>query len=273
MSATEETISLTEAAEELGVHYMTVYRHVRTGRLPATRLPVGWSINRQDLDAYRNRDAALPLEERQRQIEERLLNGDDAGVWTYVESALASAMPAQAVLRDLLIPSMRSIGQRWRGDDLSVLDEHRATSAMTVVLARLGPHVARITPRHGTVVVGTPANDTHALAATMLAELLRTHGFTVIELGAATPPESFAEQVVASAPIGVVVSVNQTAPDVHTTLIETVAAIRAASATSYIAIGGPGIGNLSIDDVAADAIHSDVELLIDDLVQREIPTN
>ena len=39
-------ITLQEAADRLGVHYMTAYRYVRTGRMPATRARArsgGWT--------------------------------------------------------------------------------------------------------------------------------------------------------------------------------------------------------------------------------------
>ena len=42
-----ELIELREAAERLGVHYMTAYRHVRTGRLPAVQRGGRWYM---DLD-------------------------------------------------------------------------------------------------------------------------------------------------------------------------------------------------------------------------------
>ena len=32
-----QSLTLPEVAEKLGVHYMTAYRYVRTGRLPAKR--------------------------------------------------------------------------------------------------------------------------------------------------------------------------------------------------------------------------------------------
>lgn len=270
VSAGDESISLTEAAEELGVHYMTVYRHVRTGRLPATRLPGGWSVTRRDLDAYRDQDNVLPVTQRQRHVEERLLDGDDAGVWTLVESALASSMPPRAVIRDLLMPSMHSIGRRWQVGELSILQEHQATSAVTVVLARLGPHVARTEANHGAVVVGTPAGDTHALAASMLADLLRTYGFRVVELGASTPPESFAEQVQSSDPTAVLVSVSQAHEDLADTLTATVNAIRQVNPHTYIAIGGPAVSTLANADLGVDAIHNDVDLLIDELLQLHV---
>ncbi len=272
MSAQDQSISLTEAAEELGVHYMTVYRHVRTGRLPATRLPAGWEIDRRDLELYRGQSATVPMDARQRQIEQRLVEGDDAGIWTFVESALASAMPAQAVLQDLLIPAMQSIGSRWESGSLTVLEEHRASSAMTVVLSRLGPHIGRIEQDRGSVIVGTPAFDTHALAATMLADLLRTHGFPVIELGAATPPASFSEQVGTSKPVAVVVSVSQMTDDLPTTLRETVAAIRAVQPSTFIALGGPGITHLPADVSDADVMHNDINRLVGELLQLEVPS-
>ena len=40
-----EPISLQEAASRLGVHYMTAYRYVRTGRLPARRDGAQWFVD------------------------------------------------------------------------------------------------------------------------------------------------------------------------------------------------------------------------------------
>ena len=42
-------MSLREAASALGVHYMTAYRYVRTGRLPATSVDGEWRIRRDDV--------------------------------------------------------------------------------------------------------------------------------------------------------------------------------------------------------------------------------
>ena len=44
-------LTLQQAADELGVHYMTAYRYVRTGRLPARRVASGWRIAPSDLAA------------------------------------------------------------------------------------------------------------------------------------------------------------------------------------------------------------------------------
>ncbi len=48
-------LTLYEAAEQLGVHYMTVYRYVRTGRLPGRKVGAEWRIEPRDLAAFVSR--------------------------------------------------------------------------------------------------------------------------------------------------------------------------------------------------------------------------
>ncbi len=49
----DRRLTLQQAADQLGVHYMTAYRYVRTGRLPAVRQGGAWRINPTDLDRVR----------------------------------------------------------------------------------------------------------------------------------------------------------------------------------------------------------------------------
>ena len=51
-------IGLREASTVLALHYMTVYRYVRTGRLPARRVGGGWLVRRSDLEALAPTPAA-----------------------------------------------------------------------------------------------------------------------------------------------------------------------------------------------------------------------
>ena len=46
-------VSLNEVAEILSVHYMTAYRYVREGRLPAIKEGRGWVVKSSDLNAFR----------------------------------------------------------------------------------------------------------------------------------------------------------------------------------------------------------------------------
>ncbi|MBA2625064.1 MAG: helix-turn-helix domain-containing protein, partial [Acidimicrobiia bacterium] len=46
-------LSLHEAAERLGVHYMTAYRYVRLGRLPGTKEGATWRVAATDVERLR----------------------------------------------------------------------------------------------------------------------------------------------------------------------------------------------------------------------------
>ena len=45
-------MSVRQAAEALGVHYMTAYRYVRLGQLPSTQRGGVWTIKRADLRPF-----------------------------------------------------------------------------------------------------------------------------------------------------------------------------------------------------------------------------
>lgn len=194
-----ERIGLAEAAGLLGVHYMTAYRYVRTGRLPAVSVNGRWQIDPADLAGVA-RHPAVPTRirggSRSRTaglLESRLVEGDEEGAYAVCADALAEwANPADLYL-DLIAPSLRSIGLRWEAGELGVADEHRASVVATRVLSRFGPRFHHPGRRRGGVVVGAPAGDHHGIPTMMAGDLLRDAGFAVTDLGADVPPDSFVD--------------------------------------------------------------------------------
>jgi excisionase family DNA binding protein len=199
---TDGCLTLAEVAEKLGVHYMTVYRYVRTGRLPARQVAGEWRVDRADVGKLRQRGAPAPARTApvgpkrwQVQLEARLIAGDEAGAWALVEAALAGGMGPDESLLDLVAPAMRSVGAHWQSGKWSVADEHRATAVSSRLVARLGSRFARRGVRRGTVVLAAPSGELHSLPVAIGANLLRWKGFNVVELGADTPPDALAEAV------------------------------------------------------------------------------
>ena len=198
----ETPLTLTDVAEELGLHYMTVYRYVRTGRLPAVQAGSTWLVARDDLEPLlgqgqrpRRRAEASTSVTTPTRLEARLLAGDEAGAWQLIEAALTSDVQPDNLLLDVAGPAMTSIGKRWAKGRLSVADEHQASVVMTRVLGRLGARFNRRGVKRGTVVVTAPAGDQHSLPVALAANLLRWHGFKVVELGSDTPAGPLAEAV------------------------------------------------------------------------------
>ena len=192
-------IGLPEAAELLGVHYMTAYRYVRTGRLPANSVGGVWQIDPDDVLAVAGAGPAprrVQGGSRSRaatRLERRLVQGDGAGAFAVCEEAIASWATPEDVYADLVVPAMRSIGDRWHDGEISVAVEHRATTAIAGVMGRLGPRFSHRGRKRGTMVIGAPAGDRHSIPVTLVADLLRAARFDVVDLGGDTPPESFVE--------------------------------------------------------------------------------
>ncbi len=255
MTDTEERLSLNEAAERLGVHYMTAYRYVRTGRLPAVQHGSQWLVDRADLARLaeakplrRGRVASGDAEgearrvERSPTIKDRMMAGDEAGTWSIVEGAMASGMEPAEVYDELLTPAMRDIGDGWLAGNLSVADEHRASAVAQRVVGRLGPRFARRGRKRGTVVIGTPAGDLHSLPCSILADLLRGAGFDVADMGADTPAESFVETAVGADRL-VAVLVGASAPHPDVAVRATVAALHQAGVGVPVIVGGGAISD------------------------------
>jgi excisionase family DNA binding protein len=194
----KKPLTLQQAAGELGVHYMTIYRYVRTGKLPATRIGGGWQVDPDDLARMKSavpRGARKPVARAAvtKQLEARLLAGDEPGAWGVFETALASDhSPSQALLQ-LLAPALESIGDRWHAGELTVADEHRASAVAVRLISRIGARFVRRGPKRGSVVITTPPAELHSAPVAIAADLLRWAGFNVIELGADTPADALTQ--------------------------------------------------------------------------------
>jgi excisionase family DNA binding protein len=241
------SLTLPQAAEELGVHYMTVYRYVRTGQLPAERVGGTWRVERADLDLVRRpatrngvrRPAAPPSRGR---MQSRLIAGDEAGSWRLVESALASGMTPEGVLLELVAPTLRSIGTQWERGQLSVADEHRASAVATRLVARLGARFSRRGVRRGTVILAAGPGDRHDLPVAIAANFLRWRGFTVVELGADTPGDALVDAIAREQSI-VAVCLACTSSDASASAQEAIAEVRRAAPGIPVLVGGAAIAD------------------------------
>jgi excisionase family DNA binding protein len=240
-----EPISLQEAASRLGVHYMTAYRYVRTGRLPARRDGAQWFVDPRDLDRMQQQDRARPAGRRAKAdrtaiLTARMTAGDEAGAWRVIDDALASGMDPAGVYLDLLAPVLRGVGAGWAAGTVTVAEEHRASAVALRLIGRLGPQFARRGRKRGLVIIGAPAGDQHSLPGAIVADLLRGDGFEVIDLGANTPDSSFAETAQDAARLLAVV-IGVTAPGCDSAVESIVQALRRSGSTVPVLIGGAAI--------------------------------
>ncbi|MFM7253858.1 MAG: B12-binding domain-containing protein [Ilumatobacteraceae bacterium] len=195
----DDDLSLQTVADLLGVHYMTAYRYVRHGMLPAVKLGGTWRVSRVDFDKFQSGTPPEPTDgesKRRRapwsdRLEARLIAGDGRGAWGVIEMALASGASLDEVYIDIISPAMQSIGAKWAAGKLDIAVEHRATGIALRLIGRLGPRFSRRGRTRGTIVIGAPPGERHSLPISLVADLLRGNGWEVSDLGADMPVDSF----------------------------------------------------------------------------------
>jgi excisionase family DNA binding protein len=246
-------LSIHEAADRLGVHYMTVYRYIRTGRIPARKADGEWRLTLADVDRFRPLRAPRRVggshRGTSRRLEQRLLAGDEPGAWAVVEAALAGgATPSDVQLR-LLAPALHSIGHRWELGQLDVGEEHRASAVARRLIGRMGPQFARRGRKRGRLVVGAPPAEAHDIPVAMVADHLRSAGFEVVDLGGSTPVPSFVLAARREVPLAVLVGV--TASGQESDVKAVVDAVRRSTSVPVL-VGGAGVGESAARALGAD---------------------
>jgi len=205
-------MNLKQAAAALGVHYMTAYRYVRTGRLRARRAGTEWVVHPDDLSAFSTErglsaerglsterglsgsraDEAGPGVDWRDRLRRTLVTGDETAAWRVLEQALAAGLrPADCYL-GLLVGAIDDIAERSTAPIGPVAEEYLATATAARLAARLGARFRRPGRSRGTVVFGAVLGEYHTLAISVVADLVRLQGFSCLELGANVPPEAFA---------------------------------------------------------------------------------
>jgi MerR family transcriptional regulator, light-induced transcriptional regulator len=258
-----EKLTLQEAAERLGVHYMTAYNYVRLGRLPAERRGRQWQVDRADLDVFvaaagqderRGRTGGGTQWARHRQrLLSRLLASDEPGSWAVIEAAIGAGANPRDVYLELLAPVLEEIGRKWKDGEIDVSDEHAATSVAGRIVGRLGPRFARRGQRRGTVVLAAVAGENHWLPLALLADILRGAGWRVIDLGGDTPDDSIIEAARAAGDDLVCVGLSVANEERLPLARRSAEAIKRAIPEVPVLVGGPAV------KTAADAasVHAD----------------
>jgi excisionase family DNA binding protein len=191
-----DLLTLQEAADHLKVHYMTAYRWVRAGDLPAFKAGGRLRVRLADIEqfmAQRAVDVVLPHRGRTQwathvdRLYGLLTQGHAAEAFQLVRKVIADGAPAGQVYLELLTPTLHRIGDAWATGEISVADEHRAAEICVAMIARLGDSFRRRGPARGTVVTLTPPDEHHGIGSAMAADFLRAGGFDVHHLGVNVP--------------------------------------------------------------------------------------
>ena len=170
---------------------------------------------------------------------------DDAAAHLAIDSLL-SGFTFETVGRDVVLPLLREIGDRWHRGELTVAQEHFASSLLRGRLLGLARGWDQgIGPR---AVLACPPDERHELGLIVFGIALRAQGWRITYLGADTPVTSIAA---GAADVVVVASTSRkrfeaAADD-----------LRALARSSDLAIGGAGASVELAEGIGARLLPAD----------------
>ena len=174
-----------------------------------------------------------------------------------VQEALDAGFEAGAIL-DTMIAAMDVVGEKFKNGEIFVPEMLIAAKAMKKGVEVLKPHLATgAAGALGKVVIGTVAGDLHDIGKNLVAMMIESAGFEVVDLGVDVPVEKFVE---AGAQEGVkIVACSALLTTTMPALEATVAALNAAPyrAGIKVMVGGAPISQEFADKVGADAYTPD----------------
>ncbi|MGO9295940.1 MAG: MerR family transcriptional regulator [Streptosporangiaceae bacterium] len=146
---------------------------------------------------------------------------------------LVSDLSLTAVLRDVVVPYLTELGERWESGTASVAQEHFATNVLRGRLAGLARGWGN---GHGPrAVLACPPGELHDLALMVFGIMLNRNGWRIDYLGTNTPVDELARTVDARRPDLVVLAA--TLPE---NLEPRAAQLTALAQRTPLALAGPG---------------------------------
>lgn len=260
-----ELLTLQEAADRLRVHYMTAYRWVRRGELPAFKAGGRLRVRGHDLARFlseREVDITSPAPAPRRtdwpthvdRLTQHLLDGSSVEANGLVRKVVADGAPVGEVYISLLAPALHRVGEAWAAGRIVVGVEHRATEIAQLIMARLSESFRRRGPSRGTAVTLAMPGDEHRLGSGMVADFLRSGGYDVHHLGNQVTIDDLALflRVVPADVVAVSATYDGLNPRVLAALVR---AVRKERHHALVVIGGQGAHKDLIE--ACGAVHAD----------------
>ena len=188
-------------------------------------------------------------------VNELVARGKAKLVPAAVQEAIDAGFDAGEILSKM-IAAMDVVGEKFKNGEIFVPEMLIAAKAMKKGVEVLKPHLATgAAGALGKVVIGTVAGDLHDIGKNLVAMMIESAGFEVVDLGVDVPVEKFVEA--ANEDGVVIVACSALLTTTMPALEATVAALKATGKAYKVMVGGAPITQEFADSVGADAYTAD----------------
>lgn len=190
------------------------------------------------------------------QVYNAVLEMDDEQVIKAVKAEVDNGTDVSAILNEGLISAMDEIGKRFSEGTVYVPEMMMAAQAMKAGVEELKPMMKNIeTKSRGTIVIGTVKGDLHDIGKNLVAMMLESSGFNVIDLGVDVENDKFLEA--AKDNNADIICMSALLTTTMPAMEEVIKAIKAAGLNFKTMIGGAPVTQEFADQIGATGFSED----------------
>ena len=176
-----------------------------------------------------------------------------------VQEALDAGCDPNEILNKGMIDAMGVVGEKFKNNEIFVPEMRVAAKAMKVGVEVLKPHLSSgSTGALGKVIIATVAGDLHDIGKNLVAMMIESAGFEVIDLGVDVPIDKIIAAVNENPDVKIV-ALSALLTTTMPSLRDTVAALNGAPFRGNIKVmvGGAPITQAFADEIGADGYSED----------------
>ncbi|MBR4744937.1 MAG: B12-binding domain-containing protein, partial [Oscillospiraceae bacterium] len=133
------------------------------------------------------------------EVAQAVENGKVKLIQGLVQEALDEGCDPNAILNEGMIGAMNIVGDKFQKNEIFVPEMLVAAKTMKKGVDVLRPHLAGdAVGANGKYIIGTVAGDLHDIGKNLVALMIESAGFEVIDLGVDVPAEKFVEAIKAN---------------------------------------------------------------------------
>lgn len=189
-------------------------------------------------------------------IKQLVIDGEDEDIVEAIEEAIESDVNISDIVNNSLIEAMNIIGPMMASGELFVPEVLMSAETMQIGLNYLKPMLKEGDMTSlGTIVIGTVEGDLHDIGKNLVAMMLESSGFEVINIGIDQPAQAFVDAAIEHN--AQIVGLSALLTTTMSAMRDTVKLIREEGLDVKIAVGGAPVSQEFADEIGADGYSED----------------
>lgn len=200
-----------------------------------------------------------------RQFEElksSVIEGEEESVVELTQKLLDAGEKPVTIIQNGLIAGMDVVGQQFKTGEVFIPEVLLSASAMNAGIALLKPMLVEgDIPCRGKVVIGTVQGDLHNIGKSLVAMMLESKGYAIIDVGCDAAPEAFVQAALKEG--ADILAMSSLLTTSMMGMKTTINLAKAEGVRAKVIVGGAPVSKAYADSIGADGYAPDGATAID----------